>query len=334
MKRVSILLSAFLVLIFGAGQAIADTRAVYTISNIPVDKTAASTREAEAQAFASAKVQGLYRLMEKLTLPEDRARLGDSFYSYANANEMTAAVDVDDERRSTTVYRANLSVVYNPIRVRAQLEQWGVPYIDRQASVTLLAPASGGAAWADAWPEQNSGALSPYVKGRSTSSSAGWSELAGEASSVGARNAVIASLNGSEGAYSVQLTRVTSAGNTAIGTTGTVETLSDAVDAATAYMDAAWKRQSVIRGSDGQTSANATVRYSSLRSWNGVRSALSNSPLVSGLQVNAVARNGALVSFVFAGSQDRLETDLGQSGVVLSQSASGWVLQLAGDRSF
>lgn len=335
MRKLAILLSAFAVLIAGAGTAAADTRSVYTISDIPVDKTANTTREAEAQAFAEAKIVGLRRLINKLTLPEDRGRLGEDFYSFANANELATAVDVDDERRSTTVYRANLSVVYNPIRLRAQLQQRGVPFVDQQSVLSLLAPVSDDALavsdWREAWPAANNDALNPYVSGLSAyTSGSDWSAVRNEVFAVRASNAIIAELLGGEGGYSVRLTRLTASGTTAIGTTARVPTLEDAVLAATAYLDATWKQQSVIRGDETQTDSFATVRYTNLAAWNRLRSAISNSPLISGFQVKAIARDGAIVSFRHAGSEERLVSELSQRGVIVSSSPSGWILQLAG----
>lgn len=339
MKRFSILLSAVTALFCLAGAAHADTRGVYTITNIPVDKTASNSQEAEDQAFATAQVIGLRRLVEKLTLAEDRSALGESFYDAANARRLTAAVDVEDVRRSTTVYRATLSVVYNPNLVREQLNSRGVPFVDRQAPLSLLSPTASSAvaldAWRRAWPQANNGALNPYATALSNySSGSAWEAYKTEADAVGARNVVIAELNGSEGAYSVGLYRVSSAGRASIGTTGQVASLSEAVTAASAYLDAAWKRQAIVRGGEGQSTAVATVRFSRLSSWNRLRSALANSPLVSGFSVDALARDGAMVSFTFAGDRDRLARDLEQSGVVLSGAAGSLVLQLAGDRAF
>ena len=158
--------------------------------------------------------------------------------------------------------------------------------------------------------------------------------MADEANAVGARNAVIADLKGSAGGYTVSLYRVSSVGRFTIGTTGPTEDLASAVAAASAYLDGAWKLQSIVRGDELQSSTKATVRYSSLRNWNAVRSALSSSPLISELQIDAVARDGALVSFVFAGSPDRLAQDLRQSGILLSDAATGLTLQMAGDGRF
>ena len=334
MKTFSILISAIAALTIGLGSASADTRATYTISRIPVDKTASSTREAEAQAFAEAKVVGLRRLVTKITLPEDRSRLSDNFFSVSNANELAAAVDVDNERRSTTVYRANLSVVFNPVRVRALLKQNGVAYVDQQSSMSLIAPVSQDATiidkWRSAWPQTNAGALNPYAKGLAYYSSGdGWGDLSREANAVGAGNAIIADLVGSAGSYSVRLVRVTPQGQTDIGTTSPVATLEEAVNAASAYLDETWKRQAVVRGNEGSSRTSATVRYTGLSDWNELRTALSNSPLISEFEVKAIAREGALVSFTHAGGNERLISELRQRGVRLSETASGWVMELS-----
>ncbi|MAK60801.1 MAG: hypothetical protein CMK09_07470 [Ponticaulis sp.] len=339
MTRFSILLSALATLILGAGAANAAPRDVYTISNIPVDETAATSQAAESQAVASAQISGLYRLVQKLTLPEDRATIGEDFYAYENARNLAAAVDVDDVRRSTTVYRATLSVLYNPTQVRSQLNARGIAFVDQQAPRSMIVPTGNSAvaleAWRATWPASNEGALNPFVTAlASYTSGSDWGGMADEANAVGARNAVIAELNGSEGSYTVSLYRVSSAGRFTIGTTGPVESLPEAVAAASAYLDAAWKRQSIVRADELRSSTEATIRFSSIRNWNSVRTALSTSPLISDFQIDAVARDGALVSFAYAGNRDRLAQDLRQSGILLSETLSGWTMQMAGDSGF
>ena len=71
MKLFSILFGAIATLTVSVGPAFADTRAVYTISGIQVDKTASTTQEAELNAIAAAKIIGLQALVQKLTLPEE-----------------------------------------------------------------------------------------------------------------------------------------------------------------------------------------------------------------------------------------------------------------------
>ena len=56
--------------------ASADTRDVYTITDIPVDERAESVLEAQQKAFATARIIGANRLISRITLPEHRRAAG------------------------------------------------------------------------------------------------------------------------------------------------------------------------------------------------------------------------------------------------------------------
>ncbi len=335
MRAFLILKTALLALFVSAGVAHADTRAVYTISGISVDEEGANPREAEYKAFTTARLVGLRRLINKITLPEDREMLGVDFYSAANANAFAAAVDVDNEKRTTTLYRAELSVLYNPNRIRDALKQANIPYMDQQAARSMIAAVSSSnpqiaEEWRRAWPEQDLSALNPYVTALSAySASDSWPTLASEARAVGASNVVIADLSGTKGDYRVRMVRETPGGATTIGVTNPVATLEEAALAASAYLDATWKRQSIVRDNTARTRSNATVMYSDLRSWNELRQALSGSALVSEFQVKAISAEGAQVSFAFAGDQNRLMSDLRQRGVKIEPGPGGWIITSA-----
>lgn len=335
MTLIRLLISLVLASLAIAPASFADLRAVYTITGIDVDEEAQTTREAEAKALADAKLIGLRRLISKITLPEDRAKLGADFYNLANANALTAAVDVDGERRSATVYRASLSIVYNPSRVRAQLTQAGVAYLDQQAPLSLVAPVSQDPlvleAWRSNWPASSEGALNPFITGLAYYTIGDdWSASAEEARGVGATNAVFAQLSGDRSSgYQVKLVRSTPSGSTTLGVTGRVQTLERAVEAATAYLDETWKRQAIVRDAR-RTSSVANIRYQDLSTWNRIRQALAASTLVTELQVKAVARDGADVSFVYAGTSDRLISDLRQRGLDVRISGSNMDIAAAG----
>ena len=333
MKLFSILFGAIATLTVSVGPAFADTRAVYTISGIQVDKTASTTQEAELNAIAAAKIIGLQALVQKLTLPEDRENIPAEFYGFDNANRLATAYDVQDEKRTTLLYRAKLDVLYNPSAVRSALHGLNIPFIDQQAPLSMMVPVVTNQLltdeWRNAWPQSNDGALNPYVKALSFyTASDSWETLSSEANSVMAKNAVLAELSGEAGAYRVRLVRETAGGATTIGVTAPVATIEDAVRASSVYLDAAWKRQSVIRSTE-RTRSKATVRFADLASWNSIRSALSASALVSEFQVDALSSDGALVSFAYAGTEDRLLTELRQRGVKLEKDESGWVMTSA-----
>lgn len=308
--------------------AAADTRAVYTITGIPVDETAPSVIEAQQLALADARRQGVEALIEKITLPEDRASAGGIIITDEVASRLTAAVDVEEETRGGGRYLGVLSVVVNPRLTRAFLEENEVPYLDRQAPLALIVPIGNGRgdmAWAAAWPDRDDGALAPYV----TSDvavlvpNADWVDLADEIGARGASRGVLAQLRGGVGAYSVDLTLVTPAGRTPLGVTAPAPTLDAAIEAASLQLSEAWKRDSMVRTTT-RSVVTASVLYTSIAEWNTLRSALARSPLVSQFQTEAIARDGAMVRFAFAGEPERLARDLRQRGVELDVDASGW----------
>jgi hypothetical protein len=308
--------------------AMADTRDVYTVRNIEVDEQASSVIDARNSAMSVARQKAARRLLDKITLASDRAAVGGLPVDYALAERLAAAVDVQEETAGAGRYRGVLSVVLNPLMVRAHLEQKGVPYVDTQGPLSLMVPLAANyqaqEAWRAALGTRNSTALTPYVTASDPgySNYSDWSQVSTEAATVNARRGVLAELAGSEGAYRVTLSTVTAAGTELVGTTNSVPTLADAAAAASALMDENWKQLSIIRGGT-RTTTNASVRYTSLAEWNTLRGALARSPLVSDFKITAIARDGALVTFAYAGDEPRLQNDLLQRGVSLAAAPDG-----------
>lgn len=310
-----------------------DTRSVYTITGIEVDERAPSVIEAQQNALAEARRLGAEMLIAKITLPEDRAAAGGIYISPELAQRLAAAVDVEEETRGGGRYIGVLSVVLNPRAVRTYLEEQDIPYLDAQAPMALVVPVGNGVedmAWAAAWPERDDSQLAPYVTSDAAApfAGAGWIDLADEIGARGASRGVIARLVGSEGTYRVDLTVITPAGRLPLGQTRLATSLEDAVAAASERLSETWKRDAMVR-SDQRTIVTASVLYTSIVEWNTLRAALARSPLVSQFRTDAIARDGALVRFAFAGDVRRLENDLRQRGVALDIDASGWVLTSA-----
>ena len=301
--------SFFLVLSLGAH---AQSRDVYTINEIAVDERAPTVGEAQMKAFAAAKIIGAQRLVERLTLPEDR---------------------VEEEVAGAGRYRGSLAVVYNPARVRALLNQVGLPFIDSEApSAVLFTTTSNGMdlAWNLAWEEAPKGSLVPLQINRTAGYTADtpWSVLQQEVSLYGAQRAIFADLRGGQGGYIVDLVSVTASGPERIGVTRRASTLEGVIDAVTLRLNDDWKQSSIIRDTS-RTLIEATVRYTSLAEWITLRNALVQSPLVSNIQTQAIATDGAVVVFAFAGDGSRLTSDLRDRGVVISAEPIGWVMSSA-----
>lgn len=325
-------LAAVFLSLASAGVACADTRDVYTIRNIAVDETAPTVIEAREKAMASARVAAVRKLISKITLASDRAAAGGVGVDGSLAARFAAAVDVEEETAGAGRYRGKLAVVLNPQTVRAHLDSLGVPYLDAQAPMALMVPVADSGLqglWREAFGERNRGALVPSVTATSGYTAySTWADMASEATPQNARRGIIAELQGRDGAWRVIVTTVTAAGNEAIGATPPAATLEAAAEAVSTLLDESWKQASIVR--DGsRTQVSATVRYTSLAEWNTLRGALARSPLVSDFRTKAVAREGALVTFSYAGDETRLLNDLVQRGVTLARENDELTLRSA-----
>lgn len=330
---IRLVLAAMLLSLVGTGYVYADTKDVYTIRSISVDETAPSVIEAREKAMAAARISAARQLINKITLASDRNAAGGVPVDAALAARFTAAVDVEEETAGAGRYRGKLAVVLNPQTVRAHLDSLKVPYMDQQAPLALMVPVAGSglqAAWAEAFGERNSGALVPSITSTFGSYTAfsTWSDIAPEATPRNAKRGIIAELQGRDGAWRVVVSTVTATGNEPVGATPPAPTLVAAVDAVTSLLDESWKQASIIRDTN-RTSVSASVLFTSLAEWNTLRGALARSPLVSDFRTKAVAREGALVTFSYAGDETRLRNDLVQRGVTLGRENDELTLRSA-----
>lgn len=319
---------AFVFLSFGfSGVAAADTRDVYTITDIKVDETASSVIEARQKAMDAAKLIGARELIRKITAG------GGTPVDMALANQFAAAVDVQEEVAGANRYRGTLSVVFNPRTVRAHLDSAGVSYVDRQGPMGLFVPVGSGGEfnrWLDTLESGDKYGLSPFVTALGIyDRSASWQDLQQEAAALGARRGIIGELTGLPGAYRVRLSAVTAAGTQALGTTNPAATLQDTNRAVSAYLGEIWKRSAVVDKSGGNRIQQVTVLYTSLAEWNTLRGSIARSPLVSDFKINAVARDGALVTFAYAGGSDRLSSDFLQRGIALERQGAMTIVRSA-----
>ncbi|MFN4025359.1 MAG: hypothetical protein ACK4MQ_11030 [Hyphomonas sp.] len=326
--------AAAVMLFAAAPPALADIREVYTIRDIDVNEQAPSVIEARERAMSAARLAAARALINKITLASDRNAAGGVAIDSALASRLAAAVDVQEETAGAGRYVGKLSVVLNPQAVRAHLQSIGVPYLDTQAPLALMVPVTSNAGVADAWRrafgERNTGSLVPYVtaSGSFYSAYSEWPELSAEALPLNARRALIAELQGRDGAWRVVLSAVTASGNDPVGATPPAATLEGAVAAVNSLLSESWKEASIVR--DGRrTEVEAVVRFTSLAEWNTLRGALARSPLVADFRTKAVAREGAVVNFSYAGDETRLRSDLVQRGVTLSREGNGLVLRSA-----
>lgn len=127
-------LAAFLLLLVPALPA----RAVdlYAVGGIHVDIEAGSAVEARELAFAEARREGLRRLLERLTLPEDRPRLPGP--DEVDLEALVGGIEVEEEKLSATRYVATLRVRFSGERVQELVRRRGIPALLRPSDPVLV----------------------------------------------------------------------------------------------------------------------------------------------------------------------------------------------------
>jgi hypothetical protein len=348
MTKIARFAAAFAAAVAFAGSAFADP---YRVRDLAIDVTSTvSPADATTRGREQAKLEGAQRLIDRLTLPQDRAAAGQPLLA-ADIAAFAGAVttQVQDRRSNVGGSFRLISVItqsYDAGRVRAYLQSRGVPFVDGQAGKAMIVPAVAGGvdpnAWSAQWTETVTEAgrqkvvgrsddtvLTPYVAStESWTRRPAWMDVQAELSAARANHAVVAEAYSQGGQIYVRLIDLRTGVADPAGTmTGPFSDLPSARAGVIAEMERAWKEQSVVRTS-GSNTARLIALFRDIGEWVRIRRGLETSRLVSSLSVESISSSGADISFVYAGRADQLQADLRSRGVDLRNGDDGWVLQV------
>jgi hypothetical protein len=331
-----------------AGSAFAQNP-VYRVRDLVVDAVAPSAADASLQGRNAARLVGAQRLIERLTLPEDRASARSPLEASAVA-QLYRSYQTQGEMKSSSVsggIRATglVTWTFEEDRVRAYLDQRGVAYVDNQAATSLIVPVAASnvnaADWGGQWVirsasgvtgKSDESSLAPYVGSTQT-----WTQrpttndIQAELTRTRTEHGVIAEAYMQGPQYYVRLTDMRpTVPNPVIGVVGPFISLSSAQSGAVSELERAWKMASVVR-SVGATSVSLTAQFEDIQQWTRIRKGLENSRLVRDLNVESISISGADITFSYGGRPEQLASDLRSRGVDLRNApGGGWVLLVAG----
>lgn len=322
---------------FLSSAALAQVEQVYTVNDLAVDETAGSATEAQQKAWAKARAMAAQRLVNRLTLPEDRQGANPPL-DYAALSRLVISTDTgSDEKRTTTRYIATLGMRFKPSEVRQFLESRNVAYVEAQAGRALVVAAAAGldpVAWQKAWAEKTDpNSLTPYVvSDEAWPRHPAWSDVEAEARSKGAARAVVAEAYNQGGSMYVRLTELRAGESpVALAVAGPFSTFEAAQPGVVDAMETAWKKASVVRTS-GSTGMELVASFSTASDWVRIRKGLEQSRMIRDMQVVALSTQGADISFVYSGRPDQLAADLRSRGLDLQGADGGWVVRTSGGR--
>lgn len=344
MKALAALAVAILCAVSPTPASAQGREAAYVVSGVTVDATAADAAQAQAQALAAAQRQAYARLVRRVTLPADAARAPQ--VTPAQLEGLVASVDVNDERRSSTRYIGRVTVRFEANSVRTLLRGAGINVIDARNSPMLVVPQGPEAnvsMWREVWTQGGfAQELAPLAIATAPIDGApSWDAASAQAGAAAAATALYATLGVSGQTVSAALIEVgpnglrrdrgtVQARVEAAGDDGLRAALASLAAQASDRIQAEWKTRAAA-GAAGRARISASALYDTQAQWEQIKDGLEGSAatLISEIRIEAVARNGALVSFSFIGEEVQLAAELRRHGVTLETADIGPVLRAA-----
>ncbi|HVZ99758.1 MAG TPA: DUF2066 domain-containing protein [Caulobacterales bacterium] len=346
----AVILTAALCAFSAAPASALDRSNVFAVGGVNVDETAANSAAAQQQGFASAQRLAFMRLARRLTPPEEQARIPMPQLDQAAIERMVVSVDVEQERRSGTRYLGRLAVRFDPAQIRNTLRSAGFTVLETRTAPVLVVPVATAdvapetaAAWREVWATGGyAQELAPLIVAPGDLTGApDWAAAQPYARAEAAASALYVTLRVSGANATAAAVDVNAGGardrgaiSATIGGAGDAAAIRAALqslaDQTNARVQNEWKAQSAT--GPVRSRISATAIYADEASWERIKQALQGAAatMISEIRIEAVGRDGALISFTFTGRLEQLGAELNRRGVSLEQSPQGPVLRLSG----
>ncbi|MDB2437580.1 DUF2066 domain-containing protein [Hellea sp.] len=319
MKYIITTLAAFIVL-FSAGFAHAADP--FTVSDVPVDATGSSPIEAQTLATRDGQARAANILLNRLTVESERLAKGTTPISEDNAQKMIRAMEIDNEKRSSTRYLGDITVAFNPSAVQAYLRQVNLTMISSQSRDRLVLPLSNGqidtlSPWFQAWEKSGAEhALTP-IRALSVSQAETLPVAAGAISAMDA-----GALNQIGALYNVQQLLIADDLGGAVRVTDIALdsgqrqnfTVNGGPSVVIDKLETEWKSAAV------SVAANAvempiSILYDNHSEWLRLKDAINDSAQIQDARIDALSKDGALMTITYGGDINRLRNELSFKGV-------------------
>lgn len=333
------------------GPAFAQVAPTYVVPGVRVDVTSQNATQARTEAFAKAPALAFQRLAQRLVL-DDAALATLPQATQLQLDQMLQAITVEEERRSGTRYVGRLSVSFRGDPVRAYFAAAGVRIVDSRGQNQLVAPvmpdapAAAQAMWRTAWEQGGFGqeARPIAVAPATVLGPPDWQQASGAANAAASGSAVYAVASQSGATLTATLTEVGPGGfrrergrvTAAVrgGDAGLEDGLRRLADAANALIQREHKALVNTGAAPRTQRVTVSALYSGLAEWTRIKRGLdaADDAMVREVRIEAINRNGALLSFTTLGEGGQLAAELQRHGVTAEETVGGTVLRSPGGR--
>ncbi len=301
----------------------------FTVAGVPVDASADTAINAQIAATEQGQMRAASLLIDRLTLATERAGSALPPMTIETARSLIRGQQIGNEKRSANRYLGDITVAFNPRRVKKYIESSGLTMITSQSRPRLIIPILNGEpadadnAWTQAWARNvYAHALTPIISNPEAAASISAQDaISGDlealkiaAKAAGVNQVLVARATGGAPTYQVYLTDI--AIDTGIkrnaGTVIANDPLS-AADKAVETLEFSWKNASVHIAANAQTMI-VSVLYNSHEDWMRLQEAINTSAQITDARLDALTKDGAIMTLT-VGDFSRLANELSYKGV-------------------
>ncbi len=330
------MIKRFLILVFGfclGWSFLALAADPFTVSGVSVDASGDNAIDAQTNAITEGQLRAAQIVLNRVTLPSQRAGHNLTDIDPEVVARMIRALEISNEKRSTLRYLGDITVAFTPSQVEEYLSSKGMTMMSSQAEKRLIVPVMSGAPlweandWLESW---SSGAFShaltpvePIDPARGNDSLISASQAASLDKDAlkrlgnyfGVRQIVVATAEPALGGINVKISDVSvdtgQARNFGSISSGSYDAAAWSVIEA---IENEWKSASVTLAQNA-VSMPVSVLYRSHDDWVDLQSVINNSAQIQGARLDALSKDGALMTITYGGDIDRLRNELGYKGV-------------------
>jgi len=325
------ILTSLLCTFFAIVASFAHAADPFTVVGIPVDATGTSPIEAQTLAIQDGQSRAATAVIERLTLENERARNVLPPIEVDTAAKMIRALEIANEKRSANRYLGDITVAFNPTEIQKYLKANGLNMVSTQARTRLVVPVLDNQPlwdlnpWAMVWQDgRYSHALTPI---KSVGLGQGDDSIITNAE---ANNLDIAALKRLGSRFGVDQVLVVKSSNGALRASvtdialdtgqkrelGTVSgnNFQDLATNVVRSLEADWKQASVSV-TENAVSMAVSVLYDGHGEWLRLKDAINGSAQIQDARLDALSKDGALMTITYGGDMGRLRNELSFKGV-------------------
>ncbi len=300
----------------------------FTVGGINVDATAATAIEAQTIAMQEGQLIAARTLFERLTLEGERAANPLPELTPEIVARMIRALEPGKEKRSANRYLGEITVAFNPSQVQQFLKDNGLNLISSQARERLVLVRQSGLRGSSSELQialsdpRLSYALTPLQSASQEeseflSANPTDDELKTIAAKYGLNQVLI--IDKQVGSYAANVTDVSlSSGNRQSYYISDAYSADDFADKMISRLEADWKQASAVVAGEMITTP-VSVLYASHMDWIALQEAINTSAQIKGARLDALSKDGALMTISYGGDINRLATELRFKGVLVEQ---------------